>query len=308
MRRPFSTVVASTRVGVITACWLILACRPVPAAAPPAKWTVEDVIHAEIASDFQFSPDGKAVVWVKLTPDKTRGEMVPQLIRTDLATRRETVLTRGPEGSPPRAGPLTASASPFSAPARCPAVRRSAARTAATRTRRRLWLIDPFGGEPWPLTELARGVNTYDWAGADHLVFAAQEEPTLRESRCKDEKTTRASSSRTSATSRRFACSRSPSTSKKVTRLTDNRDRIESLAVSPDGRYAVTIHGRSLRYTYDNKVKPVVFLYDLEAGTRRRIFDDPSLNVREVAWSPDGKGFYATNEHSTAGRSWRRPA
>ena len=44
-----------------------------------------------------------------------------------------------------------------------------------------IWLLDPTGGEPWPLTEFPRGVALYDWAGPDALVFTAQEETTLYE-------------------------------------------------------------------------------------------------------------------------------
>src|SRR5436853_596223 len=51
-----------------------------------------------------------------------------------------------------------------------------------------IWLLDPTGGEPWALTELARDVSLYEWAGPDALVFAAQEEPTRREARLKDDK------------------------------------------------------------------------------------------------------------------------
>src|SRR5205807_2345804 len=86
---------------------------------------------------------------------------------------------------------------------------------------------------------------------------------------------------------------------KKVTRLTDNRDWIEQLAVAPDGKRAVTVHARSLRFTYDNKVKPVVFLHDLTAGTAQQLFaDDKKLNVSGVRWAHDGLGFYFVSAFS----------
>src|SRR5262249_12664781 len=158
-----------------------------------------------------------------------------------------------------------------------------------------LWLIDPFGGEPWPLTEFPRGVSSFDWAGSDSLVFAAQEEASYRESTLKDEKKDTAivvEDEKTEPPARLF---RGTVKSKKVTRLTDNEDRIESVVVSPDGRRAVMIHNRSLRFTYDNKVKPTVFLMDLENGVRQQIFADPKFNISRVRWAPDGKGFYTTN-------------
>src|SRR5262249_2094773 len=143
-----------------------------------------------------------------------------------------------------------------------------------------VWLIDPFGGEPWPLTEFSRGVGAFEWAGSGALVFVAQEEATLREKTLKDDKKDDAvivEDEKHEPPARLFKVAVK---SKKVTRLTDNADRIETVSVSPDGKYAVAIHGRSLRYTYDNKVKPAVFLHDLERLTTQEIFADKKFNVR----------------------------
>jgi dipeptidyl aminopeptidase/acylaminoacyl peptidase len=78
-------------------------------------------------------------------------------------------------------------------------------------------------------------------------------------------------------------------------RLTDNADRIQGFALSPDGTKAVTLHDRSLRFVYDNKIKPAVFLYDLATAQGKQIFTEPRFNVGQVAWARDGKGFYATS-------------
>src|SRR5262249_6976181 len=74
---------------------------------------------------------------------------------------------------------------------------------------------------------------------------------------------------------------------------------ILSLAVSPDGKWAATVHNRSLRFTYDNKVKPAVFLVNLETGARKQLFRERKINVSHVAWSPDGKGLYAASQFTT---------
>src|SRR5215207_6540688 len=98
------------------------------AAAPPpgapGRWTPEDVVNQESATDWQFAPDGKSAVWVKTSPDKDRNEHVGHLFRTDLVTLRQTQLTRGPEGcTSPRWSPdgkhlafLTSRAAPKSKP------------------------------------------------------------------------------------------------------------------------------------------------------------------------------------------------
>src|SRR5262249_57694565 len=78
--------------------------------------------------------------------------------------------------------------------------------------------------------------------------------------------------------------------SKKVQRLTDNADRIQTLALSPDGKRAVTIHDRSLRYGYDHKTKPATFLCDLTTGGRKQVLPGPKLNVRIVPRAPDPRG------------------
>ena len=82
---------------------------------------------------------------------------------------------------------------------------------------------------------------------------------------------------------------------KQITRLTDNTDRIQNFAVSPDGSRAVTVHQQSLRYSYDNRDKPLVFLYDLKMGERRQIFNELKFNIRDVRWTLNGSGFYASN-------------
>ena len=74
---------------------------------------------------------------------------------------------------------------------------------------------------------------------------------------------------------------------------------LEALAISPSGRHAVALHGRSLRYAFDNRVKPLAYLYDLDSGTRRLVFEDAGLNIKDFRWAPDGAGFYAINEHSS---------
>jgi dipeptidyl aminopeptidase/acylaminoacyl peptidase len=261
--------------------------------APPASpWTLDDVLLAESAADFQVSPDGRNVVWVKTFADSQKGEHVQHLMRTDLGDVRETMLTRGPDSChSPRWSPdgrwlafLSARPAPRS--------RRSAKEDDV---KEQVWLIDPTGGEPWPLTDVTRGVLRFDWAGSGALVFVAQEEPSLRASTLEEEKDDAivVEDDAHEPPARLF---RVDVESKKVTRLSTNTDRIEQLAVSPDGRHAVAIHNQSLRYVYDNKVKPAVYLHDLSTGASARHFSAPKFNISHVRWTPDGKGFYAVND------------
>jgi dipeptidyl aminopeptidase/acylaminoacyl peptidase len=284
---------------------LLLPALPARPAAPPPTpfdpWSVDDVALAESASDFQCSPNGRVAVWVKSCPDREKNELVGNLFRLDLRTAREVQLTRSPESClKPRWSPdgkLLAFLSTRQPPKTKPEA--PAKEDKSDEPKPQLWLLDPTGGEPWPLTELARGVLHYGWAGPDSLVFAAQEEPARRESLLKDDPRDTSVPVEDEKAEPPVRLFRVDVRSKKLTRLTTNPDRIDLLAVSPDGRYAAALHQRSLRYTYDNKVRPAVFLHDLSARTRKQIFTQKGLNVSHLAWAPDARTLYATSEHNS---------
>jgi dipeptidyl aminopeptidase/acylaminoacyl peptidase len=151
------------------------------------------------------------------------------------------------------------------------------------------------------LTDVARGVLHFDWAGPGAIVFVAQEEPAEKDGEAKDDKddTIVVEDEKEEPPAPLY---RIDVSSKKVKRLTEGRERIESVAVSPDGRRAVAIHQRSLHFTYDNKIKPAVGLHDLEKSSSVRIFREPHWNIQHVLWAPDGRGFYAINWHNSQPR------
>jgi hypothetical protein len=55
----------------------------------------------------------------------------------------------------------------------------------------------------------------------------------------------------------------------------------------------------ALRYIYDNRLKPAVFLYDLATGEHKQIFDASRFNVARILWTRDGKGFYTASQFTS---------
>lgn len=254
-----------------------------------SRWTTDDVTMSEQATGMRISPDSRWAVWVKSAGDRDKDRSVSNLMLSSLTERKEVQLTRGADSSSnPKWSPdgqhiafITGRAAPQ------PLLPTSDA------AKSQLWLISAFGGEPHLVTSFARAISDYEWVDDDTIIFAAQENPSLYESTVKKNDTAIVVEDEAHEPPvRLFKFSLK---SKHVTRLTDNADRIEDFALSPDGSRVVTVHERSLRYTYDNRIKPVVLLSDLKIGGRKQIFNEPRFNIRQVRWARDGRGFYASN-------------
>jgi dipeptidyl aminopeptidase/acylaminoacyl peptidase len=271
--------------------------------AEPAKksdnaWTVDDVVQAAEADSLQIAPDGKWAVWVKRVPDKDKNELVGQLMLSSLTDAREIQLTRGSYSSTqPQWSPDGKHVAFLSK------------RPAATKSKRdddedkdkdkaQIWLINPFGGEPWAVSNSPRDVRQFGWTDADTIVYVAQEKIGQLEQSLKDKKddVTNVDDEVNEPPVRLWKIAVNDK-EKKAERITDNADRIQEIAIAPGGRYAVTVHERSLSYTFDNKIKPAVYLFDLQSKERKQLFEG-KFNIAKIYWQPDGKGFYAVNQRT----------
>ncbi len=261
------------------------------AAAGKEPWKPEDVVYGESAGPFRIAPDGKWAVWVKTAGDKEKDSPVSNLFLTSLTDTREVQLTRGSDNhTEPRWSPngeyiafLSTRARPQAKPESAPL---------------QIWLIRPNGGEPWPLTELARAPQHIEWLDDETLLFSAEEDPALYEQELKKKKDDSqvVEDESHAAPVRLFRISVKDS---KITRLTHNTDWIDGWSVSRNGKYAVATHQRSLRYEFDQKIPPVVFLHNLSAGTEKQIFTEGRIRPFGYDWAPDNSGFYAVAPFST---------
>ena len=228
---------------------------PVAAEVPGDAWTIDDILLAEKAGDFQVSPDGRHAVWVKTVMDREKGESVSNLMLSRIGGHRdEVVLTRGRNRSTgPRWSP-EGSTIAFLSTRQAPAG--SDADDDETRAPTQLWLINARGGEPWLLTRLDRKIRSFSWKDDKTIVVAVAERRSLREQQASESGDTSQLvevADETSPVLRLFAV-RVPDG--RTTRLTENDDWIAWARVSPDGRWAVALHVQSLSFRFDHKTPP----------------------------------------------------
>lgn len=272
---------------------------PASATGKDSEWTVEDIIAPEQAEQFRISPDSRWVVWVKHLPDADKDEMVSNLFLSSLTEKQEIQLTRGPQKdtSPrwSRDGKLLAFLSERALPKK-PA-KDDEEEAVKEQPKTQIWLINPRGGEPWPLTRLERNVKSFDWIDGETILMAAEEDLTLYERGLKEKKDDSVAVEDLPHTPpvRLFKVNAKTG---EVTRFSTNDDWIDSVTVSPDGKHAVTIHQQSLSFEFDQKVRPATFLYDLATGKSKRVLAEGVVPT-EIHWAPDSSGFYAVAPYST---------
>jgi dipeptidyl aminopeptidase/acylaminoacyl peptidase len=263
-------------------------------AKPASKtepWKAEDEIFQEYAGQLRISPDAKWLVWVKSTADKEKDARVSNLVLSSLTETKEIELTRGTDNNfGPRWSPDGERIAFVSSRAR-PQPKTDAAPI-------QIWLINPYGGEPWVLTELSRAPRQMDWLDKDTIIFSAEEEPALYEQELKKKKDDSqiVDDADHAAPVRLYKISVKD---KRITRLSTNTDWIESWSVSKDGKYVAASHAKSLHYEFDQKVPPIAVLHNLSDGTEKQIFTEGRIRPFGFEWAADGAGFYAVAPYST---------
>lgn len=239
-------------------------------------WVPDDVLRLERASSFHISPCGKWVVWVKASPDKEENKYLTHIFLSSLEEKREIQLTRGKSSeSSPKFSPDG----------------KKIAFLSDREKKNQIYVIELPGGEPLKLTEMEKGVNSWDWVDEKTIFFTAPEDKTHREKKLEKEKddTVVVADQEHYGPVRLFKLELE---TKKITRLTSNDYVITEFAVSPCRRFVVTNESQSVDWEFDMKVPPKQFLYDLDTGLREEIFPEPRIYPFGFQWTRDGKGFY----------------
>ena len=255
-----------------------------PTGAKKSPWTPEDVVNQESASQFEISPDAKFAVWVKGGADKEKDERVSNLFLSNLSDGKEVQLTRGtfqvsqPKWSPSGETIAFLSSQPLLKPK-------------PDLAPLQLWLINPAGGAPWAVTEFERGIEQIQWLDNETILFSAEEDASLYERQTKENKDDSNVVDDTAHTApiRLFKLSIKD---QKVTRLTDNGDRIENFELSHDKKQLVAVASRELSFAWDQKIPPVTYLVNVSTGDRTEIFTGERIQPNDIEWARDNSGFY----------------
>jgi dipeptidyl aminopeptidase/acylaminoacyl peptidase len=268
------------------------------AAAADATWTVEAIIETERIAGFELSPEGTRVVWERAVPDREKDKFISHLFPTDLATTNEVQLTRGKESCHGPRWSADGRRVAFLSARPDPEAQQQASDKPDDEPKDQLWVMDLSGGEPQRLTKGDRGIRRFQWRDASNPVFSAQEATTLRhaESKRNKDKSVATEDEDDEPPVRQFTIGIAD---KKMTRLSNNQDRILSFAIAPDGTRVVVTHGRSLRYTYDHRVRPAVWLHDVRTGEPKQNLGDKPPALAGMVWSPDSSALYLAIAHST---------
>ncbi len=280
------------------------------AAQKSLSWTPDDLVRAEVASDWTVAPDGASTAWIQSEiQDAGAGE---QAVAHIWLARLNGGAPAG-VGPPPQGVRMTRGIEQASAPRFSPDGRRLAFLSdrapidgSEPDGSTEVWILPLGGGEAYPATRFERGVQAFAWIDAGAIAVLAAESPTLGERQRAENSDTAivVDDAMNEPPVRLFRVAIEDAgafpTEGEVCRLTTNRDWIEAIAVAPDGKRAVATAARSVSYSFDQRVRPRTLLIDLSTGAETDLFSEGPAAVPEgLRWATDSSGFYFTEERTT---------
>lgn len=250
------------------------------------SWTVDDLLLQESVGDFEVSPNGEAVVWVRTAMDEDEGRTVSNLWITRLPEGESWRLTRGTERDhSPKWSPDGRRIYFLSS--------RSADDAEEETTGEQLWALRLDGGEPWAVTKDVRGLRDFAFRGSssDSVVLTARERKSHYEAALDEagDDTRAVEDTLVELPVRLWSLEVE---SGDLARIGLHDDWIEDFAVSPDGSAAVVRAAVDLSYGFDGLEPPRTWLVELASGERTEILPADSIVPRDLTWSGDGTGFY----------------
>lgn len=253
-----------------------------------AQWTPEDIVNAEAATGYEFSPDGKAVVWMKRLPSKEKDTYFTKLFLTRLDQKEKgqfvtLQLTRGEEAD------------------RSPIFSKDGKLIyflSAREKGKKLWALPVAGGEPYEIKTFENAPGSLRYLNDSTFIYTASEGKTLYETELetrKDEVQVIEDTAHFKPT-RLFAFDLK---SKEIRRLSDNKLPVGGFANSKDGRWIVSSHTGSPHYGVDAQPKPVVFLWNTQTGQNAAILPAAQYQTPGgFTFTEDGTGFYFTTNQT----------
>jgi dipeptidyl aminopeptidase/acylaminoacyl peptidase len=254
------------------------------------KLTFDDVLNAEYVSEMSFSPDGSCLVWCKDFSEHGMKTRAHNIFLTYLSGGKSTQLTffngatiSGVKFSPD-GGKIT-----FLCDAPPPGTQGSVGKTV------QVWAVGPDGQDLSPMTSLAQDVLEYGWRDSKTLLYTARAGG-LKEGVELGDNTIHVSDY-CEAPVRLFQLDLQ---SGKTMPITQNKDRIFALSVSPDGKWAFYVRtmgkGFMPGHDYYANIAFSNYLLDLESGDEKKVLEMMRATGGAV-WSPDSKTLYAVDLH-----------
>lgn len=267
------------RIAFAAAVLAVLAPSP---RAERALLGVDDVVALESAGEFDISPDGRWIVWVKTTANPKKNDRRGNIYLTDAREGVTIQLTRGDQSD----------GSPLFSPDGTRVAFRSAR---GEKAKQQIYVLHLRGGEAEKVTSVDTGVRDFDWLDDHTFVYSAREDSTLRERRLNKDKddTVVVADQEHYPPVRLFT---RDIKAKKTTRLSENAGVVLEFAVSPDGRWIVTRENQDVNYRYNHDHPPRQFLLEVATGERREICTRPHMDPYGFQWDAAGDGFYCARE------------